>query len=70
MLQDEPIRETRENLIPFRRMIKGRKSLKQGKILHLTNFAVCCLLLLKLVSAKDFQYTLCVLLFFFGFTKN
>ena len=26
ILQDEPIRETRENLIPFRRMIKGRKS--------------------------------------------
>ena len=38
MLQDEPIRETRENLIPFRRMIKGRKSSKQERILDLTNF--------------------------------
>ena len=38
MLQDEPIRETRENLIPFRRMIKGRKSSKLEKILDLTNF--------------------------------
>ena len=56
MLQDEPIRETRENLIPFRRMIKGRKSSKLGKILDLTNFGfqhwhnfISFLLLLKLV---------------------